>query len=168
MLATEKDCLRAEIDKIAKKYDYDRCGLFPVLHHIQDMFQCISEFAIQETAHAFNIHPVEVEGVVTFYSFFSKEKKGKYIIRLCQTISCDMAGKEMLAKQLVNDLGIDFNETTQDGLFTLEYTNCIGMCDQGPALLVNDDVYTRVSPDKVHEILEVYRKKFGAHVTHAH
>ncbi len=72
-----------------------------------------------------------------------------------------------VARQLENDLGISFGETTPDGKFTLEWANCIGMCDQGPALLVNDKVYTRVTPDKVHEILEECRQRVRR-VRHAH
>jgi len=165
MLAFERDQLRKEIHEIAEKFQRDRNGLMPVLHHIQNAYRCISPYAMQEVAHAFNIHPVEVHGVVSFYSFFSTEKKGKFIIRLCQTISCDMANKAALAKQLENELGIKFGQTTRDGMFTLEYTNCLGMCDQGPAMLVNDEVYTKVKPESVAEIIDSYVKKFGAHAT---
>jgi [NiFe] hydrogenase diaphorase moiety large subunit len=84
-------------------------------------------------------------------------------VRLCQTISCDLAGKARVARQLENELGIAFGETTPDGRFSLEWASCLGMCDQGPALLVNDRVYTRVTPDQVHQIIEDCRKVFGAH-----
>ena len=68
------------------------------------------------------------------------------MIRLCRTISCDMAGKEQVARQLENDLGVCFGETTPDGKFTLEWANCLGMCDQGPAILVNEQIYTQRDP----------------------
>ena len=68
---------------------------------------------------------------------------------------------EEVARQLENELGIGFGRTTQDGLFSLEYCNCLGMCDHGPALLVNNDVYTEVSPELVSDILEKYRRMFG-------
>src|SRR5208282_177120 len=112
------------------------------------------------------IHPVEVYSVVTFYSFLNTEIQGRFVIRLCRTISCDMAGKDRVARQLENDLGIPFGETTADGKFTLEWANCIGMCDQGPALLVNDVVYPCVTPDKVAEIIERCRKAFGPLAVH--
>ncbi len=166
MLASEKDQLQHAIQTIAKEHQNRRSGLLPVLQHIQKEFRYISPEAMQEVADAFNIHPVEVHGVVSFYSFLTCEKKGKFIIRLCQTISCDMAGKRTLARQLETELGIKFGQTTKDGMFTLEYTNCLGMCDQGPAMLVNDEVYTKVTPESVSEIIESYVKKFGAHVTH--
>jgi len=104
-----------------------------------------------------------VYGVVSFYSFLDHRPKGKFVIRLCRTLSCDMQGKDRVARQLENDLGIRFGETTPDGKFTLEWANCIGMCDQGPALLVNEQVFTRVTPEKVHDILEGCRRTFGVY-----
>ncbi|MBF0407983.1 MAG: NADH-quinone oxidoreductase subunit NuoE [Candidatus Riflebacteria bacterium] len=174
MLAIEKDQLKNDIWEIAKKFDNHRSGLMPVLQHIQRKYRYISSEAMQEAADAFRIHPVEVHGVVSFYSFLSTDKKGKYIVRLCRTISCDMAGKRDIARQLENDLKIKFGETTKDGLFSLEFTNCLGMCDQGPAMMVNEEVFTKVTPEGVADIIENYRRRFGPTVSqekevqHAH
>ncbi len=165
MLASEREQLRSEIIKMAEEHNFHRSGLIPVLQHVQNVARHISPEAMQDIASAFNIHPVEVQGVVSFYSFLSTEKKGKFIIRLCRTVSCDMAGKEAVARQLENELDIEFGETTTDGMFTLEFTNCLGMCDQGPAMLVNDEVHTKVTPEKVIDIIEGCRSRFGAHVT---
>lgn len=104
-----------------------------------------------------DIHPVEVYGVITFYEFLSTKPKGKYIIRLCQTISCNLAGKEAIGKTLERELGIKFGETSLDKKYTLEYANCIGMCDQSPALLVNEQVFTKLTPYKVVEILKKFK-----------
>ena len=93
---------------------------------------------MQVLADLLDLHPVEVYGVVSFYTFLNSEKKGRYVVRLCQTISCDMAGKDAVAAALREALGIEFGETTEDGVFSLEWANCLGMCDQGPAMLVND------------------------------
>lgn len=164
MLAYERDQLKQEIFEMAEKYNHHRSGLIPVLQHVQRVSHHISPVSMQEIATAFNIHPVEVMGVVSFYSFLSTEKKGKFIIRLCNTITCDMMGKEAIARQLENELGIEFGETTSDGMFTLEFTNCLGMCDQGPAMLVNEEIHTKVTPEKVAEIIESYKNRFGAYV----
>ena len=166
MLASEREQLKAEINKMAKKYDHHRSGLIPVLQHVQNISRHISPEAMQDIAEIFKIHPVEVQGVVSFYSFLSTEKKGKFVVRLCRTITCDMAGKEAVANQLENELGIEFGETTSDGMFTLEFTNCLGMCDMGPAMLVNEDIHTKVTPEKVADIIDSYRNRFGADVTH--
>ncbi|MEW6712308.1 MAG: NAD(P)H-dependent oxidoreductase subunit E [Candidatus Riflebacteria bacterium] len=165
MLASEREQLKSEIIKMAEKHNFHRSGLIPVLQHVQNVARHISPESMQDIATAFKIHPVEVQGVVSFYSFLSTEKKGKFIIRLCQTVTCDMAGKESVARQLENELGIEFGETTQDGMFTLEFTNCLGMCDQGPAMLVNDEIHTKVTPEKVIDIIEGCKSRFGAHVT---
>jgi [NiFe] hydrogenase diaphorase moiety large subunit len=161
MLATERQSLRQEIAELAEKYEHKRDGMMPMLETIQEKYRCVSDFAMQEVARQLGVFPTEVYGVVTFYSFLSTEAKGKFVIRLCRTLSCDFAGKREVAQQLENELGIKFGETTKDRLFSLEYCNCLGMCDNGPALLVNNDVYTRVHPELVSDILEKYRRMFG-------
>jgi NADH:ubiquinone oxidoreductase subunit E len=161
MLVSEQDKLRQDIDGLAERFGGARSALMPILQEVQRKYAHVSPFAMQVIADRLGIHPVEVHGVVSFYSFLSEVPKGKYIVRLCRTISCDMAGKDPLARQLETDLGITFGETTRDGVFTLEWANCIGMCDQGPALLVNERVYTQVTPSRVHEILDDCRAIFG-------
>ncbi|MDO9549011.1 MAG: NADH-quinone oxidoreductase subunit NuoE [Candidatus Marinimicrobia bacterium] len=150
-----------QIEDLRKKYGEDRSALMPILQDLQEIYGYLPDVVMQETAHAIGIHPVEVEGVASFYSFFrTKEKQGKYVIRLCQTISCDLAGKLNVARQMENELGIKFGETTKDGMFTLEYTNCLGMCDQGPAVMVNDRLFAKVDADKASQIIADCRRDF--------
>lgn len=163
MLISEREQLRTNIERRIKDFGNNRSALIPVLQEIQLEHGHISEYVMQVIADVLNIHPVEVYGVVSFYSFIGHKQKGRFIIRLCRTISCDMQGKDRVARQLENDLGISFGETTPDGNFTLEWANCLGMCDQGPALLVNERIYTKVTPENVHNILEECRKVFGVH-----
>jgi [NiFe] hydrogenase diaphorase moiety large subunit len=163
MITTQQDKLIGEIDKLVEAHGKDRTALIPILQDVQKRYHTISDIVMQTVADRLEIHPVEVYGVVTFYAFLNEKYHGRFVIRLCGTISCDMAGKNAVARQLRNDLGIDFGETTPDGRFTLEWANCIGMCDQGPAMLVNDQVFTRVTPEKVHDILSACEKAFGPH-----
>jgi NADH-quinone oxidoreductase E subunit len=163
MLVTENERLKGDIAKWVERFGADRSALIPILQELQRKYTHVSEYAMQVLADRLGIHPVEVYSVVSFYSFLDDQPKGKFVIRLCRTISCDMAGKSRVAKQLQSDLGIAFGQTTPDGKFTLDWANCLGMCDQGPALLVNDQVYTRVTPAMVHEILETCRKTFGVY-----
>jgi len=150
-----------QIAELRDKYGNDRSALMPILQDLQEIYGYLPNVVMQETAHALGIHPVEVEGVASFYSFFrTKEKQGKYVIRLCQTISCDLAGKQNVARQLENELGIKFGETTKDGKFTLEYTNCLGMCDQGPALMINDRLFAKVDVEKASQIIADCRRDF--------
>jgi len=163
VLTTQQDRLMAAIDRLVSAHGQSRGALVPILRDIQRTHHTIGDFAMQVVADRLGIHPVEVYGVVTFYAFLSEKYHGRFVIRLCRTISCDMAGKEAVAHQLRNDLGVEFGETTPDGRFTLEWANCIGMCDQGPALLVNDEVFTHVTPEKVHDIVTACERAFGPH-----
>lgn len=168
MLATERETLGKEITQLAEEHDYNRSGLLPILQAIQAKYNHISDFAMQEISRLLDIHPVEVYGVVSFYSFLRTETTGKFTIRLCRTISCHMAGKSHVARQLENELGIRFGETTPDGHFTLEYANCLGLCDQGPALLVNDTAFTGVTPETVHEIITGCKRAFSVYAQEGH
>ncbi len=120
---------------------------------MQKKYKYISEYAQQEIARYLDIHPVEIYSVISFYSFLNTKPKGRFIVRLCRTITCDLAGKDVVANAIRRELGIDFGETTKDNRITLEFANCLGMCDQGPAMLVNDKVYSRLTPEKAVEIL---------------
>jgi [NiFe] hydrogenase diaphorase moiety large subunit len=153
MLVLEKNAMTEEIEKLVLKYGNNRSSLLPILQDLQKEHKYIPDFAQQEIARLMNIHPVEIYGVITFYSFLNTQPKGRNIVRLCQTITCDLAGKKSVAKTIERELGIKFGETTKDGRITLEYANCIGMCDQGPALLINERVYTKVNSEKAVKIL---------------
>ena len=153
MLVLEKNAMTDEIEQLVKKYGNSRSSLLPILQDIQRKHKSVSDFAQQEVARVLDIHPVEVYSVITFYSFLNSNPKGRNIVRLCQTITCDLSGKAAVAKAIERELGIKFGETTKDNRITLEYVNCLGMCDQGPALLVNERVYPKVSPEKAIQIL---------------
>lgn len=163
MLVSQQQKLQDDIRVLVEQHGRTRASLLPLLQDIQRRYGSVPDFAMQVVADEIGIHPAEVYGVVTFYSFLDHEPRGRFVVRLCRTISCDLACKSRVARQLENELGIAFGQTTPDGRFSLEWANCLGLCDQGPALLVNDRAYTRVSPDQVHEIIADCRKVFGAH-----
>jgi [NiFe] hydrogenase diaphorase moiety large subunit len=165
MLITEHELLKDEISGWVHQHGSDRSALIPILQDVQRRYGHISDFAMQVIADALGLHPVEVYGVVSFYAFLNTGTRGRFVIRLCRTVSCDMAGKDGVARQLENDLGIRFGETSPDGKFSLEWANCLGMCDQGPALLVNDQVFTGVTPDRVHAIVEDCQRRFSPNAT---
>ena len=154
MLVIEQNTLTQEIEQLVRRYGPARESLLPILQQIQLRRGYISDFAQQEIARLLDIHPVEVYSVITFYAFLSTTPKGRNIVRLCRTISCDLAGKDAIVRTIERELGIGFGETTRDKKFSLEYINCMGMCDQGPAMLINDEVYTRLTPQRVVEILK--------------
>lgn len=162
MLTTEREQMVSDINGWIEENGHDRSSLIPVLQEVQKKYGRITSFSMQKIADLLGIHPVEVYGVVSFYSFLHNRPHGRFVIRLCQTISCEMAGKDRVARQLENDLGIKFGQTTSDGMFTLEWTSCMGMCDQGPAMMVNDQVFTKVTAEKVHNIIEGCKQSFSA------
>jgi [NiFe] hydrogenase diaphorase moiety large subunit len=168
MLVTERERLREELAQLAERYGPGRRALMPILEEVQRRHYHISEYCMQVIADLLELHPVEVHSVVSFYSFLDDRPQGQFVIRLCRTITCAMAGKDQVARQLENDLGIRFGETTPDGKFSLQWANCLGMCDQGPAMLVNEKIFTHVTPEKIHGILNECRQKFGAHATASH
>jgi len=158
MAIEEQERIKNEIQALAEKYGRDRSALLPILHDIQHKYHRISDFAMNEIAEALNIFPAEVQGVVTFYAFFNREPKGKIIVRLCNCMSCKMANSDAIQHQLENDLNIKLGETTDDGMVTLEETSCIGMCDQAPAMLVNDQPYTRLTPETAYAIIKEHKQ----------
>jgi [NiFe] hydrogenase diaphorase moiety large subunit len=153
MLVLEKNALSDEIEELVKTYGAQRSSLLQILQAVQRKHKYISDFAQQEIARLMNIHPVEVYSVISFYSFLHSKSQGRNIVRLCQTISCDMKNKENVKSAIERELGIKFGETTKDNRISLEFTNCLGMCDQGPAMIVNERVYTKLDPEKAVKIL---------------
>lgn len=150
--------LSAAVKEICLQYNNDRTCLMDILRKVQADWGSVSDEAIDVIAGAVSIPRVEVESTVTFYAFLSKEKKGKIVIRLCNDIIDRLAGMDVVAQAFKDELGIDFGETTPDGLISLEYTPCIGMSDQAPAGVVNDEVITYLSTDKAREIVRTLKK----------
>ena len=167
MLAGQQQRLQEDIRGLVARHGRQRSALIPILQELQKTHAMISDYAMQVVADELGIHPAEVYGVTSFYAFLRHESRGRFVFRLCGTISCELAGKARVARQLENDLGIRFGETTADGRFGLEWASCLGMCDQGPALLVNDRVYTRVTAEQVHAIIDECKSTFGAHAPQA-
>jgi len=153
MLVSEKTSLTEEIELLVQKYGNDRSSLLKILQDVQKNHRYISEFAQQEIARLLKIHPVEVYSVVSFYAFLNSKPKGRNIVRICRTITCDMKNKEAIAKAVERELGIKMGETTKDKKFTIEYANCLGLCDEGPAMAINERVYTKLTPEKAVEYL---------------
>jgi NADH:ubiquinone oxidoreductase subunit E len=154
---TSQEELRAEVEILVEKLGPGRASLIPILADVKRRFHEIDSETMQTIADVLDIHPVEVYSVASFYAFLHGAPTGQFVVRLCGTLSCDFAGKDAVADALRTELGIDFDQTTDDGLFTLEWASCVGMCDQGPALLVNDDVHTRVTPEAAQEIVAACR-----------
>ncbi len=153
MLVVEKNALSEEIESYVDKYGNDRSSLLMILHEIQKKHRHISEFAQQEVARLLNIHPVEVYSVISFFAFLNSNPKGRNLVRICQTITCDMHGKKAIVDAIERELEIKIGGTTKDNKFTVEYANCLGLCDMGPAMAINDRVYTNLTPEEAVDLL---------------
>jgi NADH:ubiquinone oxidoreductase subunit E len=151
----------AEISEIIEtniqKHGMDRNALLPILQSIVKEKRHLSEETLVQIAKSLDISSAAVYGTASFYSFLDTAPKGKNIIRVCKTIVCDMSGKDEIMATFEKTLGIKFGETTGDKKFTLLTTNCLGWCANGPAMLINDEVYTDLTPDKVREIIKSYK-----------
>ncbi len=146
--------LEKAIREICELNGNDHTRMMDIVREVQQRFGRVSSEAMDFIADAVNSHRVEVESVVSFYSFLSEKQKGKFVIRLCNDVIDKMHGVDNVAQAFREELGIDFGESTPDGKFTLEWTACIGMCDQAPAALVNDKMITRLSTDSAREIIK--------------
>jgi len=140
------------VDKILKEYPAQKDLVLQALQKIALQLELNQEVILKVSKH-FNLSPAKVFGIASFYSFLPLSKHGKYVIRICKSISCDMSEKEEILGVIKKTLGIEIGQTTYDGLFTLLETNCIGWCDESPAMLINDMVYTRLTKDKVLSVL---------------
>ncbi|MFH0881118.1 MAG: NAD(P)H-dependent oxidoreductase subunit E [Lentisphaerota bacterium] len=150
--------LETTIKSICQQFGNDRTRLMDIVRALHDEYGHVSGPAMDLVAKEVNTHRVEVEGVVTFYAFFSEKPLGRIVIRLCNDMVDSMFGIEHVARAFSEELGIAFGGTTADGRFTLEYTPCIGMSDQAPAALINDVVVTYLSTDKVREIVKTLKE----------
>ena len=132
--------------------------LMPVMQRAQDIFGYLPEDVQNIIAKGLDIPVSDVYGVATFYAQFNLEPKGKYIISVCLGTACYVKGAQLVLDELEKVLGVPAGSTTPDGLFTLNATRCLGACGLAPVIMVNDDVYGRLTPDQIPAIIEKYRR----------
>lgn len=153
----EDATLRAAVDDIVARHGTMRGQLLPILQDLLVDRGMITDEAVQLVADRLGIAPTEVQGVVTFYAFLDGTRRGRHVIRLCRTLSCAMAGTRAVGAALEKELGIPFGGTTPDGLVTLEWASCIGMCSTPPALLADAEAVGSVSPADVRDVIRALR-----------
>ncbi len=149
---------KRSIKDICRSGGYDRSRLLDVVLAVQDQAGYVSSEAMSQIAETLEVPRVEVEGVVSFYSFLYSEPRGRVVIRLCDDVIDRIKGADRIARSLEEELGIRFGETTPDGRFSLEYASCIGMSDQAPAALVNDLVVPRLEPGRARHGVRVIKE----------
>jgi formate dehydrogenase subunit gamma len=129
----------------------------PILHALQEEFGYIHDEAIPLIADALNLSRAEVVGVLHFYHDFKTEPRGEHVLKVCRAESCQAMGGEALVDHLEGRLGAIIGETTPDGAFSLEAVYCLGNCALSPALMLDNRLYGRVSPQKADSLLEAAR-----------
>ncbi len=148
------DELKKKITDIQGRYEVKRAALIPALHLVCDEYGWISGDACVELAELFEMKPVQVREVASFYSMFPLEETGKYVIKVCKTLSCFIMGAENILEHIQKRLNIGLNETTKDKKFTLMTFECLGACDKAPVMQINDKQYEHLTIEKVDKILD--------------
>lgn len=147
------------VARVIEQYRQKPGSLIMVLHAAQEIFDYLPMELQQFIADGMDIPVSEVCGVVSFYSFFSTQKRGKHTIRMCQGTACYVRGGKKVVEAIKKELGVEVGGTTADGQFTFEIVRCIGSCGLAPAMMVDDDVYKQVTPTKLRGILAQYTEQ---------
>jgi NADH:ubiquinone oxidoreductase subunit E len=147
------------VKELSDKHGRARESLMPILQGIVQKHNYLTDEAMVEVARELEISAAEVYGTASFYTFLDTQVKGKYVIRVCKTITCSMKGKSDIIHTLEEMLKIRVGETTTDRQFSLLETNCIGWCHKAPAILINELPYTELTSEKVTEIIKDYMQK---------
>lgn len=147
-----------EISNIIDLYKDREGSLIQILHLAQNVYGYLPLELQRFIADSMEIALTEVSGVVSFYSFFTTEPKGKHTIRVCLGTACYVRGGKKLIENLSEILKVDVGQTTEDGLFTLEVARCIGACGLAPAIMIDDTVYKQVNANKLRSILAKYKE----------
>jgi len=162
----QKGCCCGQIDErdqklaeIIEKYKNTRGSLIPALHEAQEIYGYLPLHVQKKVSEGLDVSLAEIYGVVTFYTQFSLNPKGRYKIQVCMGTACYVKGASLVLDKFKEKLGIDVGESTEDSKFSLEACRCIGACGLAPVAMINDDVYGNLEPDRVEEIINSYDEK---------
>ena len=146
-------------DVVLDRYPREKgqAALIAVLQDIQEEFGYLPEHALEQAGRHLDVPLSHIYGVVSFYTQFSLTPRGRYIIRACAGTACHIRGGTMVLDEIKLSLGIDDNETTEDGLFTLEAVRCVGACALAPVIVIGDKYYGALTPAKVRKLLASFK-----------
>ena len=149
------------LNDVLAKYASVKGSLITILQKTQEIYGYIPTDAIYYIAEKTGLTPAKILGVATFYSQFRFTAVGKYLIMICKGTACYVNGAERIIEAVQEELGIGDNQTTEDGLFSLSLVSCLGCCSLAPVMMINEDTYGSLTPDKVKQILRDIRAKEG-------
>ena len=149
------DALKARLEaEVLPKYPTKMAATLPVLHAVQDQHGWLPAQALEEIAAFLGLEPSQVADTASFYDMYYTAPKGKYLIYLCQSISCELMGQPSLQRALCDKLGIEPGQTTDDGKFTLQPFECLGSCGTAPCALVNEKLHENLTVENFSKILD--------------
>ena len=146
----------APLERILERFDGAEGVLIPVLQEVQEAYGYVPRPAVERIAERLKVFPSRIYGVLTFYTQFRLEPKGRHVIRVCCGTACHVKGAERISSKLREILGVPVGGTTEDRRFSLEQVACIGACSLAPAVMVGNQVHGEVTPDAASRILEQY------------
>lgn len=155
--SNEQDPRYQQLEKIITENKQKPGALIPVLHQAQELFGYLPEDVQELVAEGLAIPLSEVYGVITFYSLFSTKPRGEHTIGVCMGTACYVKGSANILQAIQKELGVGIEDTTDDGLFTLTVTRCLGACGLAPVITIGEDVDGRLTPDKIPDIINKYR-----------
>jgi NADH-quinone oxidoreductase E subunit len=161
----------AELEEICSKYPPERrkSAVLAALYLVQDQQGYLTASALRHVAQFLRITPAEVEDVASYYVMFFKAPVGKYVLQVCRTLSCALAGAERVVESLSDKLGIKSGETDASGMFTLLEFECLGACDRAPVVMVNNEHWhENATPDGVGKLVDEIRAKGEAALSGCH
>lgn len=142
------------LEDVLKTYAAIPGSLITILQHAQEIYGYLPQDVIQHIAARTGVKPAKIMGVATFYTQFRLKPVGKYLIMLCKGTACHVNGSDLIEKTIVETLGIQDGETTADGLFTLKNVACLGCCSLSPVMMINEETYGTLTPEKTKQILK--------------
>ncbi len=145
-----------KLQEIIEKHKDSKGALIPVLHEAQDVYGYLPMSVQKKISEGLNVPLSEIYGVVTFYTQFSLKPKGQFKVNVCMGTACYVKGSNLILDKLQEKLGIHVGDCTEDGKFSLDACRCIGACGLAPVIMINDDVYGRLTADDVEKVLEKY------------
>ena len=147
-----------EVENVLTERGVNRASLLPCLESIQNVCGYIPHEAVVYLRDTFDTTSVDIYGAISFYGMLTTAEQGKNVIRLCDSLPCHINSSEDILEVLETELGITSGETTHDKKFTLETVACLGMCDQSPAMMINDKSYGNLTADEVRQIIADLRQ----------
>lgn len=147
-----------KLNPILKKYKNVSGSLITILQKAQEIYGYLPMEVLDHIAENIGIKPAKVHGVATFYTQFRLKPIGKYLIMLCQGTACHVNGSKAVEEAICDELNICEGETTEDGLFTLNNVACLGCCSLSPVMMINEETYAKLTPEKVRKILREIKK----------